>query len=133
MRRDTLGRILAFASIVEVGTALILLLDPAIVVKLLLGVEISGTVAIVGRCFGIALLALGAACWPSGQTAERRASTFRAMLIYNALIAAYLAYLYAVEHVGGTLLWPGAALHAIVAVLLAWAWRHGRGTQMAEK
>ena len=48
------------------------------------------------------------------------------MLIYNALIALYLAYLYVVGHLGGALLWPGVALHAVVALLLVWTWRDER-------
>lgn len=131
--RTALGKILAFTSIVEFGTGLILLLDPAVVVKLLLGTDTSAVVAIVGRCFGVALLGLSVACWPGGQRFDSRATTYRAMLIYNALIAAYLVYLYIVEHVGGILLWPAAVLHAIVAALLVWAWRSGRATQVADK
>jgi hypothetical protein len=32
-------------------------------------------------------------------------------------------------HLGGVLLWPGVALHAVVALLLAWTWRDGRRTK----
>jgi hypothetical protein len=49
-----------------------------------------------------------------------------AMLIYNALIAFYLAYLFVAEHRGGVLLWPAVALHTAVAILLAWARRTER-------
>ena len=45
-------------------------------------------------------------------------SAFRGMLIYNALITAFLGYLGAFEHVGGLLLWPGFGFHALVTVLL---------------
>jgi hypothetical protein len=51
-------KILAFAAIVEVGTGLFLMIDPAIIVKLLIGLEVSGAGMLLGRCFGIALLAL---------------------------------------------------------------------------
>jgi hypothetical protein len=57
--RNTLGKILAFAAVVEVGTGLALMIDPAIVVTLLLGAEVSGVGMLLGRCFGVALLALG--------------------------------------------------------------------------
>ena len=117
---STLMKILAFAAVVEVGTGLALMINPAIVVALLLGMEVSGAGAVLGRCFGVALLALGLACWPGRQRAERGSPAFRAMLIYNVLIALYLAYLGTAEHLGGVLLWPGVALHAIVALLLVW-------------
>jgi hypothetical protein len=38
------------------------------------------------------------------------------------LIALYLAYLGTLGHLGGSLLWPGVALHAVVALLLAREW-----------
>ena len=72
-----------------------------------------------GRCFGIALLTLGLACWPGRQRAASGTPAFRAMLIYNALIALYLAFLGTVRHRAGLLLWPAVALHAVVALLLA--------------
>jgi hypothetical protein len=120
---ETLGRILAFAAVVEVGTGLVLVIYPAVVVTLLLGVEASGVATTLGRCFGIALLALGLASWPSGQGAVSGSPTVRGMLTYNVLIALYLAYLGTVDHFRGLLLWPGVGLHAVVALLLVWRWR----------
>jgi len=121
---NTPRKILAFAAVVEVGTGLLLLIDPALVVKLLLGADVSGVGILLGRCFGIALLALGLACWPSRQRTENSAPALRAMLTYNLLIALYLAYLGTAGHLGGLLLWPGVALHAVVALLLVWIWRN---------
>ena len=118
-----LRRILSFAAVVEVGTGLVLLIDPVIVVTLLLGAEVSGAGIPLGRCFGIALLALGVACWPSRQHPNRGSRAFRAMLIYNVLIALYLAYLGTVGHLRGVLLWPAVTLHAVVALLLLQMWR----------
>ena len=48
---------------------------------------------------------------------------FRAMLVYNVLIALFLVYLFTVGHLGGVLLWPAVVLHAVVALLLVWSWR----------
>src|SRR5882672_6782765 len=120
---NTLRKILAFAAVVEVGTGLALMIGPAMVVRLLLGAEVSGVGTMLGRCFGIALLALGLACWPSRSRVESGSAAFPAMLIYNVLIALYLAYLGTIGHVGGLLLWPGVALHAVVALLLVSTWR----------
>jgi Ca2+/Na+ antiporter len=99
------------------------MIDPAIVVAWLLGTEVSGVGTLLGRCFGIALLALGLACWPGRHRAEGGSPAFRAMLIYNVLIALYLAYLGTAGHLGGVLLWPAVALHAVVALLLVWTCR----------
>jgi Ca2+/Na+ antiporter len=128
MGRNFQRNLLTFAAIVEVGTGLVLMIDPALVAALLLGAEVSGVATLLGRCFGITLLALGVACWPSRQRAESKSPAVRAMLIYNALIAMYLVYVFTVRHVGGMLLWPGVALHAAVALLLVWTWRAERRT-----
>jgi hypothetical protein len=120
-----LRKTLALAAIIEAGTGLVLIADPERVVHLLLGVTVSGAGTLLGRCFGIALLALGLACWPSGRCAEREAPAFRAMLSYNALIALYLGYLGSAGGLGGPLLWPAVALHAGVALRLLWTWRAG--------
>ena len=97
------------------------MVDPVIVVTLLLGADLAGVGIPLGRCFGVALVALGLACWPGPQYAEGGSSAFRAMLTYNALIALYLAYL-GLGHLRGFLLWPAVALHAVVALLLIWTW-----------
>jgi hypothetical protein len=130
---NTPRKILAFAAVVEAGTGLVLMIDPALVVKLLLGADVSGVGILLGRCFGIALLALGMACWPSRQRSENSAPALRAMLTYNLLIALYLAYLGTVRHLDGVLLWPGVALHAVVALLLVWTWRNERQIRVTNK
>ena len=63
-----LKKILYFACVAEIGTGLVLIINPALVVTLLLGAEIAGVGIALGMCFGITLLALGLACWPSGST-----------------------------------------------------------------
>jgi hypothetical protein len=126
---STPGKILVVAAVVEVGTGLVLMIDPAFVGALLLGADVSGTATLLGRCFGVALLALGLACWPNPKRAESSSPALRAMLTYNALIALYLAYLGTVGHLAGLLLWPGVALHAVVALLLVWTWLGERRTK----
>ena len=115
---NVLTKTLVFAVVVEVATGLALIFKPALVIRLLLGVEASGMELLLGRCFGIALFGLSFACWPDRQRSVSKTAAFRGMLIYNALIAAYLAYMGTVGHLGGLLLWPGAILHAVVTGLL---------------
>ena len=121
-----LRKILTFASIVETATGLALMIDPRFVVALLVGPNTPVEEIPMGRLPGIAIFALGLACWPSAQHAESGSPAFRAMLVYNALIALFLVYLFKVGHLGGVLLWPAVALHAVVALLLIWMWRGER-------
>ena len=130
--RNLLNKILAFAAIVEVATGLALMIDPRIVVALLVGPNAPAEEIPMGRLPGIAILALGLACWPSAQHAESGSPAFWAMLVYNVLIALFLVYLFKVGHLGGVLLWPGVALHAVVALLLVWTWRKGRLTRVTQ-
>jgi Ca2+/Na+ antiporter len=120
---NTPGKILAFTSVVEIGTGVGVLIDPALVVKLLLNLDISIDGTLIGRCFGIALLALALACWPGRTPVERTSPALRGMLVYNGLIALYLGYVGANQHLGGLLLWPAVVLHALVALLLIWTSR----------
>jgi hypothetical protein len=131
--RNPVKKILAFAAVVEVGTGLGLMADPAIVVTLLLRADVAGTGIPLGRCLGIALLALGLACWPGRQDAGSGSPPIRGMITYNALLATFLAYLGTVGQFGGVLLWPVVALHAVVALLLLWTSRDARRTIVADK
>jgi hypothetical protein len=117
-----LRAILVFAAVVEFGTGLALIAAPTVVVRLLLGAELGDTGVLVGRCLGIALVALALACWPAGQHGISSAGPLRGILAYNLLLALFLAYLGTVAQLGGLLLWPAAELHAAVALWLVWAW-----------
>src|SRR5437763_4050294 len=112
-RLDAQGKILAFAAVAEIGTGVALMAAPSLVATLLLGTDLPGVGGVVGRCFGIALVALGVACWPGLNRSENGASGVRGMLIYNPLIAALLAYVGAATAWQGVLLWPAVGLHAI--------------------
>jgi hypothetical protein len=105
-----LAKIMAFSAIAEFATGLALIASPAMVIKILLATEVSSPV---GRVAGIALVALGLACWPGKDGVSNAA--LRGLLTYNLLVAAYLAFLGLGEHLGGPLLWPAVALHAAVA------------------
>jgi hypothetical protein len=54
-----------------------------------------------------------------------------ALLVHDALIAAYLACLFVIGQLGGPLLWPAVMLHAVVALLLAWTWRSAGPGELA--
>jgi hypothetical protein len=92
----------------------VLLIGPSLVGQLLLGEGLSGVAIPIGRVAGIALIALGIACWPG--------SPLLGMLTYSALVTLYLAYLGFAGGLNGVLLWPAVALHALLSILLGRAW-----------
>ena len=114
--KNPLASIVAFSAIAELATGLALIAVPTVVVALLLAPETSAMIVPVARLTGFALVALGIACWPGRHGAGNAA--FRALLTYNLLVAAYLAYLGAAQHLGGLLLWPVVGMHAAVTGLL---------------
>jgi hypothetical protein len=107
--------LLTLTAILEAATGLGLIAVPILIVRLLLGAELTGVAIPVARVTGIALLALGVCCWP-GSTA------LCGMVTYGALVTVYLAYLGLVGGFTGILLWPAVVLHGILTVLLARAW-----------
>jgi hypothetical protein len=107
--------VLVLAAAGEAATGLALLVVPALVGRLLLGAELTGVAIPVARVLGIALIALGIACWP-GRTA------LCGMLTYSALATAFLGYLGIRGHWVGPLLWPVVVLHAVITIFLGRAW-----------
>jgi hypothetical protein len=122
-----MNRLLSLAAVAEVLTGLALMAAPSIVGRLLSGAEFSSVTLPVARVAGIALIALGVACFP-GEAASRGLS---GMLTYSLLATLYLAYLGLAGEWVGSLLWPAVAVHAILTFFLARAWLKGK--QTAEK
>ena len=73
---------LIFAAVAEAATGLALLIVPSLVGQLLLGEELIGIAIPVARVAGIALIALGIACWPGPPLVG--------MLIYGAAVTLIL-------------------------------------------
>ena len=111
-------RFLTLTAIIEAATGLALIALPAIVVRLLLGAEISGASIPLGRVAGAALLALGVACWLARN--DRQSRTARglvvAMLVYNIVATAVLAFAGIGLGLHGVALWPAVLLHAVMAI-----------------
>jgi hypothetical protein len=107
-------RVLVLAAVGEAATGLALLIVPSLVGWLLLGEELNGVAIPVARVAGIALIALGIACWPGTPRVG--------MLTYSAAVTLYLAYLGFAAGLTGIFLWPAVAIHAILTTLLVRAW-----------
>ncbi len=124
-----MNRLLTLTAIIEAATGLALMAVPSVVVRLLLGGEISGASIPLGRVAGLGLLSLGMACWPRCDPAGNTAPALRAMLTYNSLATLYLLCLGIDSEWVGPLLWPAVALHGALSLLLA---RNGDGETRAE-
>ena len=105
-----MNKALVLAAVSEVATGVALLMTPSRVGHWLLGVELTGITVTVARVTGIALIALGVACWPGPPLVG--------MLIYSAAVTLYLAYVGFAGAVSGILLWPAVVLHLILTALL---------------
>jgi hypothetical protein len=114
-------KVLILAAVAEAATGVALLIVPALVARLLFGAEPIGVAIPFARVTGITLIALGVACWPDRNTLR----AFFGMWTYSLLAMSYLVYL-GLKGEGGILLWPGAAAHAVLSVLLVLAWRKER-------
>jgi hypothetical protein len=109
-----LKRFLTLTAVIEAATGLALIAVPVIVVRLLLGAEISGASIPLGRVAGAALLALGVACWLARGDTQSRATRglVVAMLMYNIVATAVLAFAGIGLQLHGVVLWPAVVLNA---------------------
>jgi len=112
----------AVAAAIEGVTGLALLTYPAIVVQLLFGTEIAGAGVLASRVAGIALIALGVACWPGRSMTQG----LYGLLIYNLLVTVFFVYVGLGGAWVGVLLWPATVAHAVLTILLAREWFRDR-------
>jgi hypothetical protein len=105
----------------ETITGLALMLSPQTVVWYLFGTDTAGAGLAVARIAGMALTALGIACWPDTRTGNRARRSRLAMLVYSVLATVYLGLLAIDGELRGPLLWPAVVVHLAVTVWLATA------------
>jgi hypothetical protein len=124
------GSLFTATAVVEGATGLALLIVPAEVARILLGASFEAPAGqVVARVAGSALLALALANWRarSDERSAAAAGVVAAMLLYNTVTAAVLAYAGYALRMRGIGLWPAVVLHAVMAVwCLALLRRHGR-------
>lgn len=114
--------LVAIAAAVEIPTGLVLILAPSVFTRLLFAADMSGPGQAFAPLAGFALLALAIACWPSRGVFAPPASAVRALLAFSLLYTVYLVYRGISGGEIGPLLWPAAAGHAVLTLLLLWCW-----------
>ena len=119
--------LLFFASAAEGATGVLLIVIPQVVVRALLGSEIGGPAVATSRVAGIALLALGVACWPGGETGGLRRALV-GMLTYSLVVTLYLGRVALRGLTVGPFLWPAVVLHTGLTILLVRAFFKQEGT-----
>lgn len=106
-------RLLAVTAAIEAGTGVGLLVVPSVVAQVLLGATLDTSVALtVARVAGAGLLALGTACWLARDDGR---PLVVAMLFYNVVAVAVLAYAALGLSLSGIGLWPTIGLHTALA------------------
>ncbi len=114
-----MNHLLTLTAVIEMGSGLVLVALPSLLVTLLLGSLLDTPAALtIGRVAGAALLALGVACWLARHDGRSRAATglVVAMFLYNVAAVSILASAGIGSGLGGVALWPAVVLHAAMAV-----------------
>ena len=109
--------LLAIAAVAEILAGLALILLPDATMQLLFGGRPDGVGMMMGRVAGVALLALGVACWgaraDSGGAA--RAGTVGAITLYNAGGGVLLILFAVTGQASGLVVWGVGLLHLALA------------------
>jgi hypothetical protein len=114
-----MNRLLKLTALIEAATGFGLIVIPSVVVRLLLGSPLDTPAAVtLGRIAGAALLALGVACWLARDDTQSRTARglVVAMLMYNLVATAVLAFAGIGLQLHGVVLWPAVVLHAVMAI-----------------
>jgi len=111
--------LLTVTAIMEFGVGLAFLAYPSLPVNLLLGSSLITPVeSALARVFGMALVALGIACWLSRSYLQSHFTKglVGAMLVYNIGVSVILVYSALGLTLFGIGLWPAVLLHLAMAV-----------------
>ena len=104
---------------IEILTGIGMLVAPAFLIGLLLGDGLGPIGIAVTRVLGIGLLSLGIAGWDSREQAQGKALGPRTgLFVYNIGATALFVFLGTIGAMNGLLLWPAAALHLVLSLLM---------------
>ena len=104
---------------IEILTGATMLIVPSLVVGLLLGEGLGPTGVAVARILGVGLLSLGIAGWDSQEQARGTVlGPQTGLLVYNIGATALFVFLGTIGAMDGLFLWPAAALHLVISVLM---------------
>ena len=114
------------ASGLEVVTGFGLVVAPSLLARLLFGSDLNTAGEATGRIAGLVMVCLAVGCWPRAVGGEAHA--LAPLMALSWLAAIFLIATGLIGANAGMLLWPAAALHLILTVLLTRAWMQSRGS-----
>ena len=103
----------------EVLTGLGLIVVPSLVSRLLFGSDLNAAGEATGRISGFVMLCLAVGCWARAGEIGRH-KVIAPLVALSCLAAVFLVISGLRGANVGLLLWPAAALHLILAVMLTW-------------
>ena len=112
---------IAAAAGLEIVTGAGLVVAPSLLARLLFGSEMNPSGDLVGRISGLVMVCLAFGCWPRVFEGEDR-QALTPLLVLSLLATVFLMYVGIGRVNVGVLLWPAAAAHLILTILLARAW-----------
>ena len=111
--------LLTVTAVLEAAVGLLFVMMPSRVTTFLLGAPLDTPVALtVARVTGVALLALGVACWFARDDGQSRAARglVSGMLVYDVGVVALLVYASLGLGLSAIALWPAVLIHTVMAV-----------------
>ncbi len=126
----TQRQLLTFAAAFESLTGLALILAPKATAVFILGAEPNVVGKMLRRVCGVALVALGIACWGARKDSESaaRSGTLKTITFYNAGVGLLLVLFAAIGKTGGIVLWSAGVLHLALAAAFAISFRRPKDT-----
>ena len=126
----TQRQLLTFAAAFESLTGLALILAPKATAVFILGAEPNVVGKMLRRVCGVALVALGIACWGARTDSESavRSGTLKTITFYNAGVGLLLVLFAAIGKTGGIVLWSAGVLHLALAAAFAMSFRRPKDT-----
>jgi len=126
----TQRQLLTFAAAFESLTGLALILAPKATAVFILGAEPNVVGKLLRRVCGVALVALGIACWGARTDSESavRSGTLKTITFYNAGVGLLLVLFAAIGKTGGIVLWSAGVLHLALAAAFAISFRRPKDT-----
>ncbi len=131
----TQRQLLTFVAAFESLIGLALILAPQATVVLIRAAKPNVVGMMLGRVCGVALVALGLACWGARTDSEcaARSGTLKAMTFYNAGVGFLLLLFAAIGKTGSIVLWSAGVLHLALAAAFAISFRRGQDQDAQEQ